>query len=129
MQIILFTKLKEKLSFFGNLLLHQNESSSLFEQRIGSFEEFITIGNRSRSQKISLFSLIVLNSCPKHLSIFCSQLSQDFIDCKGLFPYRINPEKFQFWTAQSQGHQRETASCPNINYQFSSSKKPRFQKH
>lgn len=105
LQLLLNLKLKtrteplQKHFFFGNNLLHQYQSSAFLHQRDAPLQKFIAIGNRSRSQKVSLFSLIVLNPSSQYLSILHTKRIKHCLHSKRLFPYRVNPEKFQFWTA------------------------------
>ena len=125
-QMIFFTKLDQKLLLFRDFLLHKNEYSSLFKQRISSFQKFITISDCSRCKDVSFVSLIVFDPRPQHLSIFYSEFFQHFIHSQGLFPHRIDTQKLDLWTAQSKWYQGKSSPCPHINYEFSRGKQSSF---
>lgn len=104
-QLLLNLKLKtrteplQKHFFFGNNLLHQYQSSAFLHQRDAPLQKFIAIGNRSRSQKVSLFSLIVLNPSSQYLSILHTKLIKHCLHSKRLLSYRVNPEETHLRTA------------------------------
>ena len=89
----------QKPFFFRNNLLHQYQSSAFLHQRNAPLQKFIAISNRSRSQKVSLFSLIVLNPSSQYLSILHAKLIKHCLHSKRLLPYRVNPEETRLRTA------------------------------
>lgn len=93
------TKTLQKPFFFRNNLFHQYQSSAFLHQRNAPLQKFITIGNSSRSQKVSFFPLIVLNPSSQYLSILHAKLTKHCLHSKRLLSYRVNPEETHLRTA------------------------------